>query len=237
MQKHAWSRGSGIVLTGLLLTVWAGCAPSTGQVERGIERELPRLVGPADEYDVDITGLRARAGEADRVTAVGERVRPTNAPVLDRIDVELRDVKYDRGEERIERLGSAVATARITQTDLEAFLENHRNVQDVSVDLRQPQEIVIRARPAFEGVEFPSGFNVVMRGTLVGEDGRVNFVVSDVRAAGVTVGPSGAQRISRAINPIVDFSAMPVPLHVREVRVQDNTLRVTATGSAGPVRL
>lgn len=151
--------------------------------------------------------------------------------------MELQDVKYNRGQERIERLGSALVNARLTELDPADFLERHRNVRDVTVDFREPQVAVIRARPVFEGVQLPQGATVDLRGQVVPEDGRINFAVSEVRAAGIDLGQSAAARISRAINPLVDLSGLPVPLQITGVEVQDNGLRLNAMARQGPVQL
>ncbi len=37
-----------------------------GRVEDRLEEALVARLGPAEEYDVDVSGLRARSGEAER---------------------------------------------------------------------------------------------------------------------------------------------------------------------------
>lgn len=221
----------------VLAVLAIGCGSLTSQVERGLERELPELVGPADRYDVEIEGLRAGAGEADRVTAVGERVRPEGAPVVDRLQLELRGVAFDRGEDRLERVDSARATARVTVPDLEAFLEAQRNVRDASVTLREPDEATIRVRPEFGGIALPRGVEAEVRGRLEAADGRVRFVVSDVEAAGLNLGAAAARRLSDAINPLVDLSDTDARLQVTGVRVEGGAVHLDATGDPASLRL
>lgn len=220
----------------LIGALWLGCSVS-GQVERGIERELPAAIGPADRYDVEIEGLRARAGEARRVTVRGERVQPENAPVLDRLDLDLRGVHYDRREERIERVERATATARITPADLAAFLNTQRNVSGASVALQEPNQATIRVRPELGGFTLPAGLTVEITGTLVAEAGRVRFDVSELRAAGANLGEAVARRLSAAINPVVDLSGMPARLQVTGVRVEEGAVRLDAEGDPTGLRL
>ena len=87
-----------VLLAGIAL---AGCNPAN-LVAQGIERELPKYVGPADSYDVKIEGLKVQAGSAASVVAVGDRVRPDGAPVIERLVLQLQNVVYDRKAERPE---------------------------------------------------------------------------------------------------------------------------------------
>lgn len=217
--------------------LWTGCVPSTGQIERGLERELPKLLGPADRYDVEIEGLRARSGEAERVTAVGERVRLEEAPVVDRLDVELLGVTYDRGEDRLERVERARATARITPLDLADFLEAHRNVREASVTLDAPNRATIRLRPEVGGIALPRGVTVEVTGRLEPDGRRLRFEVSDVEAAGVNLGRAAASGLSDLVNPLVDLSGTPADLRVTDVRVENGVLRLDATGNPTGLRL
>lgn len=220
----------------LALLLWTGCVP-TGQVERGLERELPKLLGPADSYDVQIEGLRARSGEAEHITVVGERVRMDGVPVVERLDLDLRGVTYDRGEKRLERVESARATARITASALAIFLGAQRNVRDATVALRAPDEATIRVRPEFGGVALPRGVTAEVTGRLEARDGRVHFVVSEVEAAGFDLGAAAARRLSDAINPLVDLTEEEVDLRVTAVRVEDGAIQLDAEGDPSGLRL
>lgn len=217
--------------------LFAGCVPSAGQIERGLEDELPELLGPADRYDVEIEGLRARSGEASRVTAVGERVQLREAPVVDRLDVELLGVKYDRGEDRLERVERASATARITPLDLADFLEAHRNVREAAVAFDAPNRATIRLRPEVGGIALPRGVTVEVTGRLEPAGRRLHFEVTDVEAAGVNLGQAAASGLADLVNPLVDLSDSPAELRVTDVRVEDGLLRLDATGNPTGLRL
>lgn len=226
-----------LLLPVLLLALGTGCVPSTGQIERGLERELPKLLGPADRYDVEIEGLRARSGEASRVSAVGERVRLADGPVVDRIDLELRGVRYDRGQDRLERVESARATARITPLDLADFLETHRNVREAAVTLEAPNRATIRLRPEVGGIALPRGVAAEVSGTLEPEGRRLRFEVTDVQAGGIGLGRAAATGLSELVNPLVDLSETPADLRITGVRVEDGVLRLDATGNPTGIRL
>jgi hypothetical protein len=214
----------------LVATTWAGCVPVTTQVERAIERELPRVIGPADRYEVRVEGIRARTAEAERVTVLGERVRPEGAPVLDRLDLELLGVRYDLRRERLERVDSTHARARLTPADLVAFMEEHRNVQQASLTLHQPDRATIRIRPALAGFDLPRGLSVDVHGQLTVEDDLVAFRVIEVRAVGTVLGERAARQLSDLINPLVDLSDIPMDLQVTSIHIAGGAIWIEATG-------
>lgn len=220
----------------LALLAVTGCDP-TGRVEQEIAGLLPRAIGPADDYTVTVEGLRARSGEADRVAVVGTRVRPEGAPVLDRLDLELRGVRFDRGERRLERVDAAEATARITPADLAALLETRDGVRSATVTLRPPDEATIRLRPDIGDLRLPPGAAVEMTGRLSSADGQVRYDVDEVRALGLDLGETVARRLSGAINPIADLAAMTPTLDVTGVRVEGGAVVVEATGDLAGLKL
>ncbi len=211
------------------LTLSTGCVPSTGMVERGLERELQTLIGPAEDYDVNIEGLRARAGEANRVVVVGRRVRIADAPVLDRLEADLWGVQYNRDQRRVERVDSASVTALVRPEDMATFLEDNPNLEDVSVAFQAPNTATIQARPTISGFSLPSA--VEISGRLRTEAGTVRYDVTDVRAGGLSAGGALARRLTEAINPVVDLTNSPIGLRVTDVRVENGLLRLDGTGS------
>lgn len=212
----------------ILLAMLIGCRPSTGMVEQGLERQLQEVIGPADDYDVEIEGLRARSGEADRVVIVGRRVQLENAPVLDRLEADLRGVEYDRDREEVERVDSARTTAFVRAEDLAAFLEENPNLEDVSVALQEPDTARIQSRLMLSGFTLPG--RVEITGRLTSEEGTVRYDVTEVRAAGVSAGGAVARRLTESINPVVDLRDTPLGLEVTDVRVEGGMLRLDGTG-------
>ncbi|MFE4106369.1 LmeA family phospholipid-binding protein [Almyronema epifaneia] len=218
----------GWMLLAVAVALFSSCIPN-GLVERGIERELPQYIGPAANYDVDIDGLKVRSGEADRIFAVGERVQPTGAPVIDRLELELQQVKYNRAEERLDSVGSAQATARILPADLADFLESYRNVREAAIALQPPNQATLSVRPEVGNLYAPAGITVAITGQLVGEGSLLSFNVSDVSAAGISLGSEAARRISQVINPLADLSTLPIALNIQNIRVESAAIFLEVT--------
>lgn len=57
------------------------------RVKDMIRTELPRLVGPAERYDLDVSGARSPVKlPSSRRFAVGTRINRPKAPMIDRLE-------------------------------------------------------------------------------------------------------------------------------------------------------
>ncbi len=225
-QKLGQSALVGAGMTGLLL---ASCSP-TNLVEQGIERELPKYVGPADSYDVKIEGLRVGAGSAESVVAVGNRVRPEGAPVIERLALDLSEVVYDRKSERLSEVGGARLTAVIRTEDLADFLETNRNVNEAEIVLQSPDQATIRVRPQLGDFVVPPGITVAVTGQLAGQGTQLIFNVTNVSAAGLDVSAIAARRLSDTINPLADLKNLPIQVEITSVMVAGETIGLEVVG-------
>lgn len=229
VRKPVLSRVSTWMVIGLTGWGLAACTPAS-LVEQGLERELPKYVGPAESYDVEIKGLDVGSGSAEVVTAVGERVRPEGAPVIDRLALDLRGVVYDKSAERLTQVNDARLNAVIKTPDLADFLEAYRNVNEAEVILRSPDEATLRIRPQLGDYSVPPGITVDVTGTLVGDDTQLRFDVSEVSAAGIDISAIAAQRLSDAVNPLADLKNLPIDVDITSVIVAGETIGLEVVG-------
>lgn len=213
----------------------SGC-DLTGRVEAEIASGLPRAIGPADRYDVEVEGLRATAGEAERVGIVGERVRRDGVPVIDRLDLELTGVRYDRGDRVLERVDQTAATVRVLPDDLAAYLDTRRGVREASVRVEAPDRVVLRLRPEAGGI-LSDGVVAEVAGRLGVDGGRVVLDVESVRAGGIGLGRLGARAIDGAVNPVLDLTEAEPALAVEAVRVEAGAVVVEATADLDGLKL
>jgi len=223
------SRQMAIGLAMMMASTLGGCTPAN-LVEQGIERELPKYVGPAEKYDVEIQGLNIISGSAETVVAVGERVRPDGAPVIDRLSLDLQGVVYDKQTERLTQVNNARLTAVIKTPDLADFLETYRNVNEAEVILNSPNEATLRIRPQLGDYSVPPGITVDVTGTLVGEGTQLRFEVSDVSAAGIDISAIASHRLSNAVNPLADLKNLPVRVEITSVVVAGETIGLEVIG-------
>lgn len=220
----------------VLAAALAGCSATDDRIESRLRSELPRVLGPADRYEVDVKGVDAGAGSADRVTVVGYGIHPRQGPALDRLELDLRGVRYDRHAHRIDRVGDARATAWVSAADLSDFVQAQDGVGAATVTLAAPDSVYVRLRPDLGGLPVPPGASLEVAGYVEAKGPFVEYRVTGVNALGGRLGDSFVRRISRLINPIVDLSALPMRLEVTRVQVEGRTLRLEAAGAATAVR-
>lgn len=220
-----------IIMASLAMFSVAGCGGSReSQVANAIERYLPGIIGPADNYEVRVEGIRGATG-ADLVTVTGTRVRPAGSPVLDRIEIALVGVVYNPNCAGLERIARANGAVRVLSGDVAAFLDANRNLQNVEVQFQPPNQAVVRAQPQISGLELPPGAEgVEVVGALVGEGARIDYNISQVRALGLTLPEPAPELLSDAINPVVDLSGIPIVAEVAEVRVEGNAVIAEVVG-------
>ena len=217
---------------GLAAVAWLaalGACATEGRVENRLEEVLEARLGPAEEYQVDVDGLNAGTGVAELVRAVGVRVQPRNGPTLDRLEIEMRDARYDRDLRRLVGAESVRATVWVRPNDLERFLEREERVRSASVTLAPPDRMRLRFRPEL-GLPIPLNVMAEFAGTIEGRGSELHFVVEEASAAGFDVDDDMADRLTRFINPIVDLSELPLDLEVTSVTIENGALRVDATG-------
>ena len=225
-------RWATLAVVGLSSFWLTSCSPAN-LVAQGIERELPQYVGPADSYDVKIKGLKLHNNSAESVLAVGERVRPEGAPVIERLALDLQNVVYDRKAERLSEIGGVRLTAAIRTDDLADFLETYRNVREAEVMLRSPNEATIRVRPQIGTLAVPRGITVNVTGRLVAEGTQLRFDVSDVSAGGFDLSAIAANRLSDLINPLADLNNLPIKVQITSVIVAGETIGLEVVGDPG----
>ena len=220
---------SGITVLGLTVAGVVSCTP-TSLVEQGIENELPKYVGPAENYNVKIDGLKVVSGSADQVVAIGERVKPEGAPVIDRLVLDLQGVVYSREQKRLSQVNSAKLTAVIKSYDLADFLESDRNIRSAEVILRSPDRATLRIQPNLGNFVLPTGITVDVTGRLVGSGTKLSFEVEEVSAAGLDLSSMVAKRLSDVINPLADLKDLPVSVEITSVMVAGESIGLEVVG-------
>ena len=229
-QLRTWApRRLGQTTVVVAMGLMASCTPA-GVVERQIESQLPRYIGPAARYDVEIEGLRVRANEADRLTMVGERVRPNGSPVIDQLSLELEGIAFDRDTERLTQVLAAGASARVKADDLAAFVIQDPNIRTAAIALSSPNRLTLEVAPVIGSFPVPDGITLAVTGELLGSGSQVRVNVTDVRAAGVNVSGVAAEQRNQILNPLVDLSDLPVALTVKSVSVVDDSVILEVMG-------
>jgi hypothetical protein len=229
-------RGSASIVAAMVcLALWlTGCATVVDtRVEQLIAAELPRVVGAAARYDVNVDGARETGEIIDirRVRIAGERVERAGSPVLERIDVTMTDLVVDRKQKRLQSLGTADASALLLPADIAVFLYTRPGLDNVQVALFPPSEISIETQFAIGGFALPRFAGARIRGRLIASDGRLNMEIIDLRVAGYPVGTIPSIVAEKLINPLIDLSAFPAQARVTSVQVMPDAVLLKASSS------
>jgi hypothetical protein len=210
-------------------------APPTAPIERALESELQRMIGPADAYRVEMDGVNPVRGTVARIRAVGSGIRIPNAPVVSRATIDLRDVSFDARERRLREVGMGRIVVEFEPADLAQFLERHRRLGDVQVDLQAPNRIRVSTRPEIESLDLSLGTLVTIEGTVRPEGNEVFFDVSRIEAGldgkPVDLGSRTARRLQDRLNPVADLARLPVKAQLESVTVREGRLVVVAVGT------
>ena len=217
------------VLAAALLVACAGHVDR--RLENALREALPRLLGPAERYDVSVRGADAAGSRVDEVRAVGLRVQRPNSPVLARVDVNLADVTVDRAERRISSIGRATVSLHLSEQDLTAFLGRQQWVESGEVRFSGADEISIAGRLGVPGLPALSSPRAELRGRLVPRGAQLLLRV-DAISLGDRAAPVWMRRIlEQTLNPLFDAADHAVPSQLDSVEAGAGELVIRASGS------
>ena len=227
---RVWSQFS---LAAMLTLGLAACASVVDRrAEQVILSELPRLVGPAQSYRVKAVGAAPSVGQMDKVRVEGRRIARANSPVIDYADVDLRGIRFDRAEKRVEAVGAIDASVKMLAADITDYLNARSGLSSVNTQFAGTDEVSVSAVISLPGLLFAQGPRVQVRGNLVPDGPRLNLKITSLSAAGFTLGASAGAAVQAVFNPIVNLSELPAPVKITSARVEGNALVVTVNSAS-----
>jgi hypothetical protein len=225
---------------GLALLAIAALAACAGyrdrQVEAAVLEALPRLLGPAERYEVSVRGADSSRSRLDSIEAVGIRVQRPKTPVLVRIEVVLRDVAVDLPRKQVTSIGEAGVSVRLAASDLAAHLVAQPWLRRPSVRFTPPADITVEARLTLPGVAGLASPPAQFRGHLMPRGSTLVLGIDAMSFGDRDALPIFRGLVEQAINPIVDVGDYAVPSRVDSVTVEGDELVIRASGSALTVR-
>jgi len=217
--------------------VLGACASSLdSRAEATLREALVRVVGPAESYDVRVVGASLDGSRFERVRFVGRRIARAGAPVVDRLELDLRGVVVDRREKALTAVAETRAELGLRGADLAEYLRGSGWIADPSVVFSAPDRIAIGGTPRLAGIALAIGDGVEFQGRLWASGSQVRLAVDRVRIGPSTAAPLLRAVIERAINPLLDVSAYPLPARIDAVDAGDDGLRIVASGSRLPMQ-
>ncbi|HEX2540184.1 MAG TPA: LmeA family phospholipid-binding protein [Caldimonas sp.] len=226
--KPTWTLAAAVLAAFLV-----ACAGTVDRhVEGAIRESLPRLVGPADRYDVTVRGADAGGSRIAEVRAIGVRVQRPRWPVLDRVDVNLGDVVVDRAERRVTSIGRAAIALHLREQDLTEFLGRQPWLESGTLAFSGSDEITIAGRLGVPGLPAAiSSPRAELRGRLVPRGAQLLLRVDAITFGDRAAPPLVRRVVEQTINPLFDAADHAVPSQLDSVAVVGGELVVRASGS------
>ena len=224
------ARALGVVA---LLVATACSTYLDARAEAALRDALVRVVGPAESYDVRVSGASVDGNRFERVRFVGRRIARAGSPVLDRLELDLRGVVVDRAAKSLTAVADARVELQLKGADLAGFLG--RWMGDAAVTLRAPDRIAIVGTPRLGAIEFAGAGDAELQGRLVGRGSQLFLAIDRIRLGRGEAPPLARAIVERAINPIFDVADAALPAQFDAVEVgSDDTIRIAASGSRLP---
>jgi hypothetical protein len=224
---------------GLLCTasvcLCVGCSRASPfrAVEHSIQAELPRMIGPADRYQVSVSrsGGSLLAGRIPWVEIEGRNVRAIEGLNLDRLHVRLEEVRFRRSDHTVEEIGQTRFEAGLGADSVTRFVQRRSpGLRDVRVRFSSGL-VRVHATPALLGIGFPLEIEgrPVLHGTTA-----INFDASRVALLRLGLPEFAVRRLEAQVNPLVDLATMPFPLQLTAVQIAGNQAVITGTATLIP---
>jgi hypothetical protein len=218
------------LLIGTLLLACAGCGRPFGRVERRIEARLPEVVGPADEYEVQISRSVASTlnGKVRWLEVHGRNVEPAPGMRLERVELRLEGLRLDQNFRQIRAIRRAEVEFDVSEESLNASLDQRSpDLREVDVDF-VPRHIRIRVPGPLVDAEGPVEFEgepVLTTPTTI------DWKFSRLVVADYSVRSDVLRKLTEAFNPVVDLSRLKFPVQLTRVQVGERLLTVGGAAS------
>jgi hypothetical protein len=201
------------------------------RAEAALREALVRVVGPAESYDVRVSGASVDGSRFERVRFVGRRIARADSPVLDRLELDLRGVVVDRAGKSLTAVAASRVELQLKGADLAVFLG--RWLGEPVVTLTAPDRIAIVGTPRIGAIALGGGAE--LQGRLAGAGSQLLLTIDRIRLGRGEAPPLARVLVESAINPIFDVADRPLPARLDAVEVgSDDTIRIAASGSRLP---
>ena len=233
---RGWNRprfGRSVMLTSALLTMvalLAGCGERlvADKIESRVERRLPDIIGPADSYEVSVSGRTPKmlSGRLSELVIHGRNVQLQPDLNVDDLVVEMRDVEFDTGKNELTGVGETAFSAVISGKCLTRFIVKRQpDLKELKIELR-PGKATVRVRPSLLGL---SAGVAITGGLEVAPSNKISFIPDKMSVAGLPIPERALNFVSERINPVMDMSLASFPAQITRIAVMAGRIRVEGT--------
>lgn len=230
-RRKAYKQGFAALLLAGALNGCGSLSPQTVAAHK-ISDALPQILGPAAHYAVRVQGdtMALTRGRARNVHVEGRDVQLSPTLTVDTLTFDAQDVSFDTKAKNLQKVGQVAFVGTMGQAHLDSYLGNvkmSKMLQGLRVTLRPSDvqaQVPVSAGPIHTTVTVygnpaPNGQNAQS----------INFVVDKARLAFLPVPAFLFNQALKEVNPIVDLSAVRVPISVQSTSVEDGNLVLRGT--------
>jgi len=205
----------------------AGCGGNIrNRIEKGIERCLPQIIGPASSYQVTVSGstLKMFRHRLSRVYIKGEDVRLPNGLEVSHLDVCLNEVEFDPDKRTIIDSAEATYSVVLSEEELERYLKKtYPSIPGLGIDLKEGH-MVARASPSLIGLT-----TTISAAALFGIDSQRKLVldIKKINAVGVQAPSFAREYIESKLNPVFDASELGYDATIDSVSIKPGYVTIT----------
>lgn len=211
----------------LMLLTLMGCSNGGWWLAGAVISNMPTIMKIADRADSRV--LKLERNSAGEVQVSGRGVHPDKGPTLDKLDLSVRDVQFQRTPFHITKIGSTTFTAQALAKDINTFV--NQRVNTGKVEVREihlaftPQQAQLTATI----VRNHRTLHVESTGTLQADGTRVAYVPQTFTTEHATL-PANEQRdILAGVNPVIELHGLPCTPTITQVTLGNGT--ATLSGS------
>lgn len=222
----------------LTLLLCAGCSRVSPfrSLERSIRAQLPRLIGPADRYDVSVSRSTAGliAGRIPWIDIRAQNVRALKGLNLDVLSVRLEGVRFNRADRTVREIEQSRFEARIAPGSIQRFIQSRAPaLRDARVSITRG-EVRVRLTPALLGLGVPVEVDgrPVLRGATA-----IDFKANHVSVLHLGLPEFIVARLEARVNPLVDLAALSFPVRLSAVRIDGDRVVVDGAALLTPTQL
>jgi hypothetical protein len=208
----------------------AGCGDQFvgGKIESKVAECLPDIIGPADSYEVSVTGHAAKmiSGKISQMTIHGKGVRLHQDFRVDDLVVEMKGVRFDTGSNQL--TGTDETTFQVTLSDksLTKYIAKRQpDLKQLKITMTRGKATV-ETRPTVLGVS--AGVSLAGNLQLLPAN-KVNFVPDQISVAGLNMPGMVVDYVTKRINPVMDMSLANFPAEIHHLAVLNGEIRVSGT--------
>ena len=208
-----------------------GCGhPVQQTAAHKIADALPRVIGPAARYDVQVDGdpFALARGRARGVHIQGLSVQLSPILTLDTLNADIEDVSFDRDTRTLTHVGQTRFTAALSQPHLSAYLAASKPLlPGLAVTLRT-DDVQAAVPVTFLGLHTTARLSGTVRPSAL-DPTRLDFVAGDAQI-GVVPLPAGLINLALdQLNPVITLAGLRVPLTVTQAQIADGKLALGGT--------